>query len=213
MDAYLRLIQQTQVESYNEDMQALHDVLSGTLLDLYEVVRKIVILLCLINLFIKKNFFFNVILNPPQLSPTYCSNCISPEAGGTTLNNCFTVPQLSTRYFTDDCNLVSYISATISSEMQNIYYFSSSWLRSQDVGPLPDISNFEWLSLHVGKSSPALSRLPIWWKEIHFLLFFPLYFLFCFIISLVFLIYCSNMHTSTWTSTYLLHIITRTDFY
>ena len=43
MDAYLRLIQQTQVESYNEDMQALHDVLSGTLLDLYEVVREILI--------------------------------------------------------------------------------------------------------------------------------------------------------------------------
>ena len=38
MDAYLRLIQQTQVESYNEDMQALYDVLSGTVLDLYKVV-------------------------------------------------------------------------------------------------------------------------------------------------------------------------------
>ena len=38
MDAYLRLIQQNQVENYNEDMQALHDVLSGTALDLYKVV-------------------------------------------------------------------------------------------------------------------------------------------------------------------------------
>ena len=38
MDAYLRLIQQTQAESYNEDMQALHDVLSGTVLDLYTMV-------------------------------------------------------------------------------------------------------------------------------------------------------------------------------
>ena len=38
MDAYLRLIQQTQVESYNEDMQALYDVLSGTVFDLYKVV-------------------------------------------------------------------------------------------------------------------------------------------------------------------------------
>ena len=39
MDAYLRLIQLSQIESYSEDMQALHDVLSGTILDLYKVVR------------------------------------------------------------------------------------------------------------------------------------------------------------------------------
>ena len=40
MDAYLRLIQQTQVESYNKDMQALYDILSGTVLDLYKVVSQ-----------------------------------------------------------------------------------------------------------------------------------------------------------------------------
>ena len=38
MDAYLRLILQTQLEQYSEDIQALYDVLFGTMSDLYKVV-------------------------------------------------------------------------------------------------------------------------------------------------------------------------------
>ena len=87
---------------------------------------------------------------------------VNQKNGGITWENyCFTVPQLNTRYFTDDSNLVSYISATMAYEMLNVHYFSSSWLQSQDVGPLPEITNSEWLSAHVNTSFPAISRLTI----------------------------------------------------
>ena len=61
----------------------------------------------------------------------------------------FHYPHLSIRYFTENCNHISYISATISYELQLLHSLSLSWLKSQDVGPLPEITDLKWLSSHV----------------------------------------------------------------
>ena len=127
------------------------------------------------------------------------------------MNDCFSVLKLSTRYFTDECNLVSYISATMAYEMLNIHYFSSSWLQRQDVGPLPEITNSEWLSSRethfIGLSLSLLISsflnccLFILFVCLFFFPFFFPFFFFCFVYSTIppaLLLTCTNMHNSTY---------------
>ena len=87
-----------------------------------------------------------------QLSPTYCTTCLDPL----TTAQCFTIPELDTHsLFEANCNIVYYIASTISIELDGIEAATQSWLDGRNVGPLPTITNQQWLDAHVHESSPA----------------------------------------------------------
>ena len=96
-----------------------------------------------------------------QLSPTYCTNCITSSTSipaPVALECPIEIPRLeATPFLPMGCNLAAYVSHTLSFELTNIERLTASYLDGLGAETLPEIN--EWLAMHVHENSFAYQRL------------------------------------------------------